>query len=368
MTLDQIIADAQATRAEAVARGATAVVADCDAVLADCAALNGGSAWPKWRQGLAVGVFAPIAGSSLSASFNDPNAINDWTGLAAGAGQWYAVCNGGHTDSDSNAAYVVDFTQDAAKWSLLRGKSAATADAPTGYYADGTPASRHTYNSPLVIGQRVMLFGAAAVYRNSYTLPNVDGFRLTDNQFDPAGTFAKVPSSLVSGLIAASWAKHPATEDVYGGTANQQWAKWTKATGTWSVLSALTNRVYGGYKAMIVDAKRNRIVMPGLLKLACIDLTSYAVTTLATTGLEAEAPMPNQPGMAHDFDLDLYYVGFSDGRIFKIDPTTGAASKIATLPAAVNGMQTRLAYIPAVKGVACYPAFAGPVYFLPTSA
>lgn len=368
MTLDSVLADLRSARADAASFPTVATA--LDTAIADVQAMLGGSSFPAWRQGLAVGVFTPITGSSLSAVVADSMAINDWSGLAAGDGQWYAVCNGGHTDSDSNAAYSIDFTADAPKWKVLRVKSNPTADAPTGYYPDGRPASRHTYNSPVFIKarNRVMLFGAAAIYRGSYTLQNVDGFRLADNDYDPAGTFAATTLS-GSGLIACSWAKNPITEDVYGATSQYQVAKWTQATATWTLLPLPGwLNFLGGYKGLVMDAKRNRLVYGNRDTLTFLNLATNAKTTLQITGLSAEAAFPNQGALVHDYDADVYYAATSDGRVFSINPDTGAGVKIATLPAAgANGLQNRLAYLPSVKGLVYYPTFASQIYFMPTA-
>jgi len=48
------------------------------------------SAWPTWRRHIAIGQVAAIAGSSMALlNANNANAINAWTGLAAGAVDWW---------------------------------------------------------------------------------------------------------------------------------------------------------------------------------------------------------------------------------------------------------------------------------------
>lgn len=325
------------------------------------------SAWPSWRQQMAPGEIATLAGSSMSLlGTNNVMAIDAWDGLAAGVSEWYSAANGGHTDSSDNGVYAIDFAADAPAWTVLRPCSLVTdipPDAQTGYYRDGRPASRHTYNSPQFIAarNRVMLFYSVALWRSGGANGLVDGFRLDDYDWDAAGTWQTGP---IRELVAAVCAKNPVTEDVYVGKAGN-WAKWTQATAQWTSFT-VTPGTQWQFSGTLIDAKRNRWVnLSQSLSLGLIDLRSLTFGQIALTGV-AETTAGDYGAIVHDTNSDAYVACCSDGRVYRINPDSGESTKIAQLPAAKNGVQNRFAYFESLGGIAYYPEFHSNILFLAT--
>ena len=332
------------------------------------------SALPSWRRNMIAGQVASIPGSSLARlGTHNANAINAWTGLAAGAGAWYSAANGGHTDSSDNGVYCVDLTNDAPSWKMLHPATRApsipsAAEAAAGrleYYLDGRPAARHSYYSSQVIAarNRIMLFYCAAAWGDGNASdPLVDGFRLDINEWDPQGAWNR---GLVRNTLAQCVAKHPQTEDVYCAM-NGEFAKWTQMTGEWSPLVP-TPGVQLQFCGSLIDARRNRWVFSSGKSLSSIDLSTLVYSKVALSGMTNEPGFDDYNNVVHDTGNDAYIVCCSDGRVYRIDPDSGLAAKVSQLPAARNGVQNRFAYFEALEGVAYYPEYGSDILFLATS-
>ena len=332
------------------------------------------TAWPSWRRNMTAGQVMAIPGTSLATlGPRNANAINAWTGLAAGAGTWYSAANGGHTDSSDNGVYCVDLTTDAPSWKVLHEASQApsipsAAQASAGrleYYLDGRPAARHSYYSSQVIAarNRIMLFYCAAAWGDGNASdPIVDGFRLDVNEWDAQGAWNR---GLVRNTLAQCVAKHPQTEDVYCAM-NGAFAKWTQMTGGWSPLAPKPG-VQLQFCGSLIDAVRNRWVFSSGKSLSFIDLSTLAYTKLALSGMTNEPAFDDYNNVVHDSGSDAYMVCCSDGRVYRIDPDSGLAAKVLQLPAARNGVQNRFAYFATLGGAAYYPEYGSDILFLATS-
>ena len=101
--------------------------------------------------------------------------------------------------------------------------------------------------------------------------------------------------------------------------------------------------------------------------LRVIDLTTFAETTISLSGLAGEPPM-TVPTVVWVEKYDVYFVCCSTGRIFRIDPVTNAAVKIATMPPAQNGVWSRFGYVAAVDGLAYLPNYDSDMLFMPLGA
>jgi len=329
------------------------------------------SAWPTWRRHIAIGQVAAIAGSSMALlNANNANAINAWTGLAAGAVDWYSAANGGHRDSSDNGVYRINLGEDAPRWTVLRPASSAQSipsltEAAVNrleHYRDGRPAARHSYYSSQVIAarNRVMLFYCAAPWGDGNANdPVVDAFRLNDLDWDSMGTWRSGP---VRKTIAQCVAKHPATEDVYCAM-DGQFAKWMQVTGEWSTLQPTPATPFQ-FCGSAIDAVRNRWVFSSGNVLSCIDLATLALTRMELPGFASEAKFDIYNNIVHDTINDRYVVCCTDGRVYAIDPDSGATAKLLQLPAAKNGVQNRFAYFAALGGIAYYPEFRSDILFL----
>jgi hypothetical protein len=253
------------------------------------------------------------------------------------------------------------------------------------YYFDGLPTSRHTYYANHFIGKRnrVMMFYNGSSYGGiSYAFGTVEGYRIGDKKYDPAGTWPA--STIYSGYGAnarvPTAAKHPVTEDVYLSN-NGVWRKWTQATGLWSDLAPIsvsfpTWQAHGS----VIDGARNRWCSFVNATMQCIDLATQVGSTKPVTGdpnfaAHAAVDQSTNSGLVHDLDNDRYLLFLGSkydgvvqvpGRLYAINPETAVATKIADIPAAANGVLTKVAYFQALGGVAYLPEYNSNILFMPT--
>lgn len=296
--------------------------------------------------------------------------IDAWNGLAAGRTQWWSLANGGHEDSSENKVIVIDLANDSPTWSVINPGS-APADVPPKinllYYYDGLPASSHSYYTSQFIGARarLMRFTSGVVWGNGNGGgPVVDGFRLTDNAWDAAGTWPAVPIALSTPV--STIAKDPATEDVYVAN-NGAFAKWTQASNTWSTFRPMgSQNVQWQFHGSLIDALRNRWVFAGgPHSLGLIDLTTHAYSSLALTGIDGDPPFGDYDAIVHDLDNDRYLLQ-TDTRVYAIDPNSGTTTMVAAVTAAPTGPLSRFAYFADLGGVAYLPSYTSDILFMPT--
>jgi PKD repeat protein len=350
---------------------------------------------PAWRQGKSVGEFFQIGntakmGGITSGATWSSGPVDLWNGLGAGPTSWWSAAAGGDGDP-VNAVISIDLASDSPKWTLNGAPSPPSAYSLTSpYYTDGLPVARHTYFSTQFITaahdrtgvDRVMLFSDFAAYGIFKTGqfgggPQVDGFRVRDAQWDPAGTWQNVP---FIGPTPMSFAKDPTNENVYmaGG---YRFAKWTAATGLWSEFSPVGTPHVLAWDDLpsVVDASRHRLVVihdgrpyynVGLIRLQVIDLVANNYVDIPVTG--AITALNGYGGaMVHDTDNDRYLLFWNHGDattdVFAINPDTGSSSLVANVAQKMqNTMYARAAYFSLLGGVAYLPSFASNILFMPT--
>jgi hypothetical protein len=349
--------------------------------------------FPAWRVNQPVGTWFQIANTSsmqpIPAPWQPPfslphggpvhDIINAWNGLMRGGTTWYSNKAGGDGNWQ-NATTSIDLNVDAPQWTLVAAGSAFSAVNPTlPYYNDGRPVSIHTYFSQAVVANRLMTFGDYAAYainNPGYGAGRyINSFNLSTGDYDPAGTWANIPSSFgwdMSRSIAVC--RDPNTQIVWL-AASYFFAKWD--SGTWTTITPSTGGVtflaFDGY-ATCIDTKRNRWVglhdgspyyNVGVVRLQVIDLTTHVMTEIPLAGTMPTSPLLNNCAMTYDQDGDRYLVQQGTS-VFAVTPTTGSSTLIGTLPAAFNGPWNRFEYFPDLGGVAYLPEYASNIYFMPT--
>ena len=202
---------------------------------------------PAWRQGQAVGEWRQIANSALvdSATRGDRRAATRarsprsiaWTSFAIDTrnSSIYSVANGGHHDYAGNEVNRIGLLDGAPKWTEPRASTPMSQTSEdVSHYADGRPASRHTYYGAIMneIRNRAMVLGGAigATARDAAT----DGFNLSNNDWDAASSYPNAPSEYTSAFGNAV-TQHRATGDIYV-FGNFAVARWSNASNTWSRL------------------------------------------------------------------------------------------------------------------------------------
>ena len=343
---------------------------------------------PTWRQGIALGEWRQIAGTSLS---NAPMAVKtyptigvegpeakvtSWNGYAFDSrdSSVYSVANGGHHAYAGNEVDRIKLSDNKPTWSEPR---AAT---PTSnvienseYYADGAPTSRHTYYGSIINEKlnRAMLLNGAQ-YGNGYGVLSVDGFNLASNQWDPAGTYTRTPGPLKT-TPGAAMALHKASGDIYAFGWSEMY-RWNSATNAWTTKSVPFN---GQYSASAVDTKRNRILLVGGDKniQATYDIATGLMQSVTLSGSEAGSVSGQGNGMVYDPLQDAFLLRKEDAGadVYRINAQTLSVDKQpasaagAQIPAAPRGVWSRFIYLPALKGVVFFPVYDGDMWFLRTN-
>ena len=353
------------------------------------------SDWPAWRRNLTVGQFYDMpAGTQLTnlgGGFGDANNIIGYQGLAqVGGTSWYTCGNAGHPLS-WNYVLKIDFSADAPAWSVAFSgtaspPSAATCAGPPQlyYYADNRPVGSQTYSNIHWIPtlNKIFKFGCTPPPNpsGSNSTGMVSAFRLADNDWDLQNSpaYAFVPFASPFYWLDMASARHPTTNDVYIGNALQQVAIWRAATQTWTgpfYPTGQTDEMWA-WRCTCMDGGRNRWVTCYSNKIYWMDTTNNTVGNRAisdptgtfATDLAALCPHGTEEpyGFTHDTDNDRYIVSCRAGAIWALNPVSGAATKLGTLPGAFNGFNNRAWYFEDLGGVVfCFAANA-PMKFLPT--
>jgi hypothetical protein len=215
-----------------------------------------------------------------------------------------------------------------------------------------------------------MLFGASAPYAIGFATagafqggPTVDAFDVNAKSWDPPDTWQPITPAQAS-WTAVGVTKHPVTEDVYV-SAREAFTKWSAATGQWTTISPQGgNPGSWEFHPSLIDSLRNRWVnFDGTNVMRMLDLTTSAYTRVAGSG-----PLPtiqDYSAVVHDLDNDRYVTVQGTG-VYAINPSTGASVQIGTVPAALNGSQSRLAYFRDLGGIAYLPSYDSNVLFMRT--
>lgn len=221
----------------------------------------------------------------------------------------FLAAGGGHGDSSSNAVYSLRLADNAPAW-VQRIAPSASVQQDVSHYADGKPSSRHTYQHPQFIDSlnRVLLFGAAAVYGNGSTsFKKVDAFDVATDSWLAADTYTARPdgASFIFGEPCAKdgsgnvWLLVWDTGDLY---------KWTAGTpGSWSNVNGAVSGVSGIYERYCaIDTTRNRLVYFGTNP-ARFDLGSAGAPQTSITFSGAQAAKGNSGAWVYVPDDDAFY-------------------------------------------------------------
>jgi hypothetical protein len=357
---------------------------------------------PDWVARLAVGQWYEIPDTAPAAKIGNP--FPDQGGRPSGrfaysgstlrkAGSWLFLFGGGHADYSGNDIHAIKLNAAKPKWELLSPatpfsripwKSSERGDS---HYADGTPASRHTYWQPQFIDSldRMFLFLAMVVWGNSSgSFGNVDAFRFSDRRWDAKDAWPAPP--VFKPQATGPWTvKHPKTDDVYLGIGARV-LKWSSATGQWTFIIANDTWAHDRGIAAL-DPVRKRILVlgewnkPGVNMPRTVPLTPGDKEFVALTGPYAEAfsswDAVRFAGFVFDPDLDRYVLFPDDGYTYTIHPQTWRVERLAvrgdvppphSREGVANGIGIygRFQYVPELKGIVYMPAWKRNLYFLKT--
>lgn len=354
------------------------------------------ASWPAWRRGLNRWQWTQIPGTDLSSIIPSPRPagslsarIDAWNGLAADTrtSSLFAAANGGHWDYSGNEVYQINLSLDSPGWTMLRAPTEEAAVVASDYtkgiysdhYLDGRPASTHTYYALHFVASRSAIFkvGAGSLWGTGNEANwKTDAFSVVSNDWHPAGTWPEVVPGERGGAIGAPICIDPATEQVYV-AAPDNLRRFNPATGTYSVLASWpVNSTAVRARACAVDPERKRVVffgdayrMPtgGLV----YDIGTNVFLRIDLSGtVAADAGTPSLHFAWYEPKVGQFLLKSAIGdRVYSIDPQTFEVGLVGTvggasLPDAMNGVNTRWQRLPNLGGYAYYPAYGSGVWFL----
>jgi hypothetical protein len=373
--------------------------------------------YPAWRMNMPVGMFSPIPGTANLAGVvnyiegrtglvpQHPSYVVDaWNGIAtrketndlwfvasSGHGQWWNGIVGANLSADNVQISLVD-----------PGSNPSVVNTTDGIFTDQRPTGRHTYTESqyLTNGNKLLLLGTNAAYAINAGYgggPDISAFDVSSRSWDPPGTFGQVPSEALGkyGYLFNSAVRDYRDGAIYlaGG-----YSLWKTTDGAnWSLLIrdrsdprflSWDQGPSGGNSYPCIDTKRNAIVdlhsgypysLSGGVRLQVVSLANGRLTEIPVTGL----PPPTrdasggssylhlaEASLAYDEDNDRYLYPYG-ATVYSIDPTSGVAASIATIPApdpsiGFQTVENRFDYVPRLGGVLYIPRFGGNWMFMPT--
>jgi hypothetical protein len=306
-----------------------------------------------------------------------------------------SCASGGHGDSSDNGVYSFSLAADSPAWVERCAPTLLESRVPNvEYQPDGKPTSRHTYSRQFYVPSidKVIQVSATGLYGSGYDAQKTDGFSLTTNTWDPAGTYTNNPANgrgiavdPTRNIIWTASMKRfdPSTNTYSSGTGTGsvqlrfpavyypvrdvifscQWGDgWTDASAS------------GGLNACIISNATNPV------QTAITFNSSAAYTTFVS-----EAANGLCAGMTYDSANGVFYwySGIQSSNLYKIIPNNTSvwdmeifqyAAGSASMPTVfASGFNGRIHYFPNLKGIALYPtggsgvSQAQSIYFIKTS-
>ena len=294
---------------------------------------------------------------------------------------------GGHNDSADNRVVSIRLDQDAPAW-VQRMAPSSSVQRNVAYYADGKPSARHLYWSihHLSSTDRVMLMGVQFSYGDAWTFSSVDGFDLSTDRWDAAGTHRNILGSAYGSIL------NPNTGDIWTvqGSSVFKWSATTKSQSQTASFSGEEFARFGVY-----DTVRDQVVSIGFgdglgygnhpnlnaWKVNAAGTARTRITFNPSAGYsQFIADAPSMAGIDHDLVQDkFYFFAASESapqRVYVITPNSTAKWDIAVLTLgagtgipsfAPNGVYTRFRYVPALRGFAYVDPYDKDIWFLRTS-
>jgi hypothetical protein len=318
--------------------------------------------------------------------YADSNSRLAYSGMGLRDNELILAACGGHTDYSGNEVTSIDLAADTPAWRLRSSKSASANVVPdVAYYRDGKPSSRHTYWSThySTTRSRLMLHRSRFVFGSAVSFNASNGFNLTANSWDAAGTWRDGFTSGCRDWFDNVWALTDSSQTLM---------KWTAASDSWSVAGDFGTS--GPGYPLAHDNARNQLFAlswgdgegsgSGLTaaKFTNNGAVRTAVTFNASAALSAlRASQPAYAAMDYDPENDRFYfyagAAGEEGRIYAIAPNAGSVWDVSILalrtgsplpPTALeSGLCSRFRYVPALRGCVLMVSGTSPLYFIRTT-
>lgn len=362
------------------------------------------SNWPVLQEAFSRAPVWSVAPARLMPAWLANKPLNEWFEIPGTAGAGGAAIDafsgmafneisneiliaaaGGHNDSADNRVVSLNLAADAPSWKLRLAASSGT-KRDVAYYADGKPASRHLYSSLHFVPQvnRLMLFGARAVYGSAVDYAKIDSFNLDTNTWDPAGTWPDAPPGVYGAALNRST----------GEVLSTQLSKWSPQSKAWT--HWLAQRTDDSVRwPLAVDTKRNQVFTlqwgdgqgydPARLSASRAPLGAGPQKSVRfNPGAALDQWLAEQPSYAAlDYDADndrfLFYAGQGSaaGRVYVVTPNDSnvwdmslfkfGAGSVKPSAVGIGGVHNRFRYVPALHGFVLLANGGSNLYFLRTA-
>lgn len=365
---------------DAVAPAGTLAAAQSDVtgnvtldVVAPAGALSNGM--PAWWNAATVGQWVAISGTTGPGAGLNTDAFSDMT-LRPSDSTVIVAAAGGHADGASNAVASICLLDDAPAWTTRKASTWNGSESNVLYYADGRPASRHTYHHTHYIESldAVLLAGCRFAWGASTPQgPGMDLFDLTTNDYLAAGTWPDIPAAGHYGVV----------QDGDGNIWTQTGRKFTVSTATWSVpgtgsllrypaaYDSVRNKIFAmqyddgeGFATVGFQAKE---LDPTTGNSQTITVNSSAAKTAFDAAAPAYAGMQYCP-----LDEKFYFMtGASPQTLYVVTPNGGTTWDMdtltvggATVPSVSFSLCKRFLYVPELTGFVVQTAMTSNLHFL----
>jgi hypothetical protein len=339
---------------------------------------------PDWVNVLAIGAWYQIPNTSMQSIEPSPTPLGTtgpsskviaWTSFVVDTrtSKVYSAANGGHADYAGNEVDELDLERAQPVWNPRLGPTPnAQITNCTSYYADGRPASRHSYYGVTLneFNDRIMLFGGAHWCPPGAMHTAISSYNIGANTWNPSTTHPNLPGAF--GDVSA-YSRDP-SGNVYVAR-NFQFGRWDRSTNTFTALTPGGSAPPAGDEATSAfDTNRGRILFLGGLANDRHYYTpsSNTWTQITLTGPNA-ADVSGARGAATVYveaiDRFLIRFGGSGTTVFQVDPVTFAVTTFATtggalVPSTQNGPYNKFLYVPRLRGCVYVPSYSGNVWFL----
>jgi len=339
---------------------------------------------PAWVSALSIGQWAQIPNTAMAGvapsarpagSTGPESKVVAWTSFVVDTrtSKVYSVANGGHSDYAGNEVDVLDLETAAPAW---RQVLAPTPDARLtncqSYYADDTPAARHSYYGATLdeFGDRIMLFGGAIWCIKGGFFTPISSYNVAANAYSPPAAHGNLPDAF-AGVTAYSL--DPSTGDVYA-FLYSNYGRWNRSSNTFAKITPKGRGPEGGSAMSAMDTTRGRILIVGGYRsdrhTYTLSSNTFAPVTLAGAGA-AEVSRAGQGALVYVAAADRYLVrlGGPGGTVYQIHPATFEVAAFPTtkgeaIPETQNGPYNKFLYVPRLKGIVYVPSYSGNAWFL----
>jgi hypothetical protein len=343
------------------------------------------AAFPDWVN-LAIGQWVSIPNTALSSVAPTPtpdgttgpqSKVIAWTSFVVDTrtSKVYSVANGGHADYSGNEVDMLDLERDQPAWSqILPPTPSAQLSNCQSYYADGAPASRHTYYGVTLneIEDRIMLFGGGIWCNAGGFHSAISSYNIGANTWSPPATHGSVPDGVVG---VAAYALDPSTGDVYASN-NFNFGRWTRSSNTFTGLNPSGNEPAGNRVMSAFDTTRGGILFLGEnVTRHFYTLSSNAWTQVTLAGSNpadvAAVAGASQAAMVYVAALDSYLIRLpgAGGTVYQVNAanfevTTFATTGGASIPSTENGPFNKFLYVPKLHGCIYVPSYSDNAWFV----